>query len=937
MSSDQCPAQQEEELSAEENGEGGVEASDETVPSGQTRKEAAVTLRQLLSLNRCEACDLHKNSTNAYGFEQNNVDGVGSDNPDILLVFDSIINPNKQNYLQENTLPDHYVALTKTLLSEQQYTVRKTGAIRCAAKTTNAYLKGPVMRYNNPTVKGFFKACKHHLINEIEAVDPKVVILFGPGPFYSVFNKTDITESKVGGIYKKDGRIYIYTSYQKSSPNVTDELFKNLVKKIPFLLENKDLNSLGIKIQNIADEAVALDIMEKLKSVKALAFDFEVDMDIESKTNGFKPGDKLLGVGLSWNKHRSVFIPLDHDESPFKDNLLIRQKLKELLLSDVPKIGHNLGFDVYCAWHFLDKIEVNNLYFDTMLAHHLLNPARGTHSLKYLSTIYTEFGGYEEELQKLLSKLDKTIRSYGAIPLNSLGEYCNIDCIATYKLYDIFKLKIASNPKFSKLFEKIVMPVLEMILEIKKTPWIIDTDKLTKLEILYKDKIDKEILAVANNPIIKKLNKSTINLNSPAQLTELLFTSLNLPINKLTKSGKPSTDASVLKALLREADGDLKDLLNHILKYKHYSTLVGTFMKGMKARINNGTIISEYLAIGTETCRLSSKNPNLQNIPSDYDIEDKEESVKSIFVAPKGYSLLVADYSQIELRNLGNISKDTAIIKAFTTGQNIHIQTTSNCFGLGYDDVDKDSSIYRVGKTVNFAGVYGAGPARLAEQLDEKGDITNPELEQAIEKLTNERFTIGCYATERQVAMIPRCYYTKQGSAIAFQTGKIILDRHLLLLIMADVVLNRMKNAWVGAEMWKKSAREFANKLGYTVSPFGRVRKITFEKYGDEVKGAYNMSINTPIQSVSSDCLLISLATISKYLKTGGYKTRIVGTVHDSALFYLHDDEEFLIPILKTMLESTPETFDPDFFDIPLVVEFKRGSNWANVKDIVVE
>ena len=933
MQTDQCQTDEDEASVTIEPTEGGITTCDEGVSPSQAKKDAAITLRQLIALNRCDTCDLHKNCVNANNVEQNNVDGVGPAHAQILLVFDSIVDRWASNNLQNSGPQENYVGYVRNTLGT--HLVRKTGCIRCASKTTGSSTLSPVMRFNHPTVRGYFKSCKLHLINEIDAIDPKVVFLFGPGPYYSIFNKTDINETKVGGIYKKDGRIYIYTNYQKHTAEI-DPMFKSLVNKVPFLLQNKDLSSLDIKIKSITDVNTALTVMEQLKSAKALAFDFEVDMNIDSKSNGFKPTDKLLGVGLSWSKTRSVFIPLDHDESPFKDNLLIKQKLKELLLSDVPKIGHNLGFDVYCAWHFLDHIEVNNLAFDTMLAHHLLDPTKGTHSLKHLSTIFTEFGGYEEELQALLAKLDKETRSFGLIPIGQLGEYCNIDCIATFKLYEIFKHKVMAQPKLQRIFERIVMPTLEMVLDIKKTPWIIDVDKLHRLEDLYKKKIDAEVIAVVNNPVIKKFNKQTINLKSPPQLSDLLFAKLGLRAPKLTKSKKPSVDAATLKVLLRETDdADIKDLLKHILNYKQYSTLVNTFMKGLKNHITpEGTIISEYLVFGTETCRLSSRNPNLQNIPSDLDIEDKEESVKGVFVAPKKHSLLVADYSQIELRNLGNISCDSAIVKTFTSGANIHKQTTANIFNIAYDDVDKESSAYRVGKTVNFAGVYGAGPSRLADQLDEKSNLTNVELEVTVNNLIqiHEPFRFGLPVTKVQSHFVPKAFFKETG---LFSVIGEKITRRMLLLILSDGVLQRMKAAWPGAEMWKTNARGTAKQHGFTVSPFGRVRKVVFEKYGEEQVSAWNISINTPIQSVSSDCLLLALSEVHKMLKP--YRTRIVGTVHDSGLFYLHEDERFLIPEIKNILEKAPVEFMPDFFKIPLEVEFKEGTNWANTETIVVE
>lgn len=294
----------------------------------------------------------------------------------------------------------------------------------------------------------------------------------------------------------------------------------------------------------------------------------------------------------------------------------------------------------------------------------------------------------------------------------------------------------------------------------------------------------------------------------------------------------------------------------------------------------------------------------MQNIPSEFDDVPKDKKIKSIFVAPEGFKLLCADYSQIELRNLANVTEDEGIISAFNSGVDLHRQTASNIFGKPLDQVS--SGERKMGKTANFGIVYGAGKFRLANEIDEKAGLSDRDVELALKNL-------------------------------GLPAGKDRLDS---LINIAEKIRTMIFSAWPQVAQWQKQTINDCKQTGYVYTPFGRIRYLPLPKRPTDGQKIHmsNQAINTPIQSVSSDCLLLAMVALNEWLKEKKCKTHIIGQVHDSIIMYVENSElDSVLRITKKIMEEEPSKFLPAFFRVPLVVDIEVGDNWADMQEIILE
>jgi DNA polymerase-1 len=455
------------------------------------------------------------------------------------------------------------------------------------------------------------------------------------------------------------------------------------------------------------------------------------------------------------------------------------------------------------------------------------------------------------------------------------------------------------------------MPSHDLMFELRTRPWYVDDKKVKELKDYYNKKLKEVEKVIANNKFVLEHCNGDLNPASPKQMQMLIYEKMNIPIVSKTKTNKPSTDKEALTKIhnkfknskLSTKDAKEKfELFDALLKWRVYKKQVSTYLDGLDKHIVNGQIFTEYLIHGTETARLSSRKPNMQNIPSEFDDIPKDKKIKSIFVAPPGYKIVCADYSQIELRNLGNTTCDTALIDAFNSGVDLHLQTASNIFGKPIEQVKPGER--KMGKTANFGIVYGAGKYRLANEIDEKAGLSDEEVFSAAKNL-------GVYNSNK--------------------------NRNETLIDIAESIREIIYNSWPEVRQWQKTTISDTKRQGYVYTPFGRVRYLPLPvrpSDGQKIHQA-NQAINTPIQSVSSDCLLLAMISLNNKLK--GMKSYIVGQVHDSIILYVHNDEySKVLHEVKTTMEQEPKKFMPKFFKIPMIADIESGEVWSSLEPVKI-
>ncbi len=458
----------------------------------------------------------------------------------------------------------------------------------------------------------------------------------------------------------------------------------------------------------VDDEAKFKKFFAKLEKQKFFALD--------SETGGLDNfNDQLLGLSFSWHEGEAYFISIrqEHDNTKAKKNLFDYQTgdkkhelhpwLKKLqpLLADpkVKKYGHNIKFDYKVLATF--GLKVNGIEFDTMIASYLLDPDSRAHSLDALA--YGELGFNKISKEDLLGAGVKKI-SYDQVGLDKLGSYAAEDADFTRRLVEPLHKKLQAQ-KLKKLFEEIEMPLLPVLADMELCGIKIDEKFLAKLD----KKIDKQLEQLSSK--IWALAGANFNINSTQQLREILFTKLKIASEGISKNKTGfSTGAEELAKL--KGKHEIIDLL---MEYRELQKLSTTYVKALPRLVNpaTGRLHTTYNQTMAATGRLSSTNPNLQNIPARTELG---REVRHAFIADDGWSLLSLDYSQIELRLAAAMSDDQKMLRAFALGQDIHTATAAEINGVELKDVTPE--MRQAAKAINFGILYGQGAHGLAQTAD---------------------------------------------------------------------------------------------------------------------------------------------------------------------------------------------------------------------------
>ena len=569
-------------------------------------------------------------------------------------------------------------------------------------------------------------------------------------------------------------------------------------------------------------------LVQTLEERKALAAELgkHSKFTFDTETTGLDPrADKLVGMSFSVQPHEAWFVTLPPDEKESAKALEIFRPLFEN--GSIEKTGHNLKFDI--AMLRAAGIEVRGKLFDTMLAHYLLDPDQ-RHGLDKLAG--THLGYAPVPITALIGEKKSEQLSMADVLIDKLSDYACEDADVTIQLRQILEPQLEKR-KLTNVFDTIECPLIPVLVEMEANGISLDTNALLEIS----KKLDGQIDTYQKQ--IFKLAGREFNLNSPKQLGEVLFDELKLADKpKKTKTGQYTTNEEVLDQLATE-----HEIARVILDYREATKLKSTYVDALPEYLSKktGRIHTSFSQAVTTTGRLASSDPNIQNIP--VRTEQGQEIRRAFVAGSKEFTLLAADYSQIELRIMAHLSGDQHMKAAFESGEDIHTATAARVFGVALADVTSD--MRRKAKMVNFGIIYGISSFGLAQRLR----IPRKEAAEIIES------------------------YFKQYPAVKACMDGII---------------------------------ETARNKGYVETIAGRRRHIRDinTANGTVRAAAERYAINAPIQGSAADMIKIAMIRIHEMLQRKQAKTKLLLQVHDELVFELHKDEHDLIEDIRELMSN---------------------------------
>ncbi|MQW90799.1 DNA polymerase I [Acinetobacter wanghuae] len=434
-------------------------------------------------------------------------------------------------------------------------------------------------------------------------------------------------------------------------------------------------------------------LFQRLSTEKRFAF------DTETTSLDYRIAE-IVGFSVAFDGKDAYYVPLAHDYegAPAQlDRDTVLNQIKPILEDEsIDKIGHHLKYDA----HVLENhgIHLKGWYFDTMLASYVLNSVATRHGMDDVARLYLSH--FTTTFEQVAGKGAKQ-KTFNQIEIETAAHYAAEDAHVTYRLYEVLDEKLKAHPELSEILHRIEMPVARVLTQMEENG--------IQLNVNFLDQLSEEFAQTIQNleNQIVELAGESFNVSSPKQVGEVLFEKLGLKGGKKTSTGQYSTSESILEKL----DHPIAAL---ILEYRGLSKLKSTYTDGLSKQANNdsGRVHTSYHQALTATGRLSSTDPNLQNIPVR---EEIGRQIRKAFVAPEGRVLLAADYSQIELRLMAHFSQDEALVHAFNHGQDVHRRTAAEVLGIAFDDVTNDQR--RQAKAVNFGLLYGMSEFGLTRQL----------------------------------------------------------------------------------------------------------------------------------------------------------------------------------------------------------------------------
>lgn len=552
--------------------------------------------------------------------------------------------------------------------------------------------------------------------------------------------------------------------------------------------------------------------LDKLKEAELFAFDCETtSLDYMEA--------KVVGVSFAVEPYHAAYLPFAHnylDVPPQLDKASVLAQLKPLLEdSNRAKVGQNLKYDMNVLAS--EDITLRGIHFDTMLESYTLDSTASRHDMDSLALKYLTHNTIHFE--EIAGKGKKQL-TFDQIDIDIAGPYAAEDADITLRLHQTLWPQLAEREGPKKIFETIEMPLVSVLSRIERNGVLIDSRMLHQQSLVLAERItalEKESYQVAGE---------AFNMNSPKQLQAILFEKLQLPVISKTPKGQPSTAESVLIELAEQGH----QLPQLITEHRSLSKLKSTYTDKLPQQINphSGRVHTSYHQAVTSTGRLSSVNPNLQNIPVR---SEQGRRIRQAFIAPTGFKLLAADYSQIELRIMAHLSGDEGLLNAFANDRDIHSATAAEVFDTEINQVSKEQR--RRAKAINFGLIYGMSAFGLAKQLD----ISRTEAQQYVE-LYFERYP--------------------------------------------------------GVKRYMDETKESAREQGYVETVFGRrlyLPEIN-ARNGQRRQYAERSAINAPMQGTAADIIKLAMIQCDQWLQQNPHMGQMIMQVHDELVFEIAEKHQ---------------------------------------------
>ena len=581
-----------------------------------------------------------------------------------------------------------------------------------------------------------------------------------------------------------------------------------------------------IRTKNELDE-----LIEVMKKAPYISFDTET-------TSLDYMNAELVGVSIALKPNEAFYIPINHNYEGVEKQLeehFVLEALKPFLESDeIPKIGHNLKYDRHILQNL--GIDLKGKLLDTMLFSYVNNSTITRHNLDAVSKRYLNINptSYEDVAGKGAKQIP-----FSEVSIEVASEYASEDADISLKLYEHIEPLVQKETKLAKLYSEIEGPLIYTLGDIERNGVLIDSEKLNE----QSKELEAKILKLEQK--VQKSAGEDFNLGSPKQLQEILYEKLGLPVIKKTPKGQPSTAESVLQELSMDFP-----IVQDILSYRAISKLKSTYTDKLPKMVNSNTgrVHTSYHQAVTATGRLSSSDPNLQNIP----IRSEEgRRIREAFIAPDGYKILAADYSQIELRIMAHLSRDQGLMDAFAKGQDIHQATAAEIFSTNIDEVTANQR--RSAKAINFGLIYGMSAFGLSKQLQ----ITRAEAQNYIEQYFDRYPQVKHYMDE-----------TKQS----------------------------------------------AKKMGYVETVFGRRLYLADIESSNYQRRQYaeRSAINAPMQGTAADLIKMAMIHLHQKIREESFEAKIIMQVHDELVIEVNENQSDELSEITTSVMSEISKLDVD-------------------------
>lgn len=584
--------------------------------------------------------------------------------------------------------------------------------------------------------------------------------------------------------------------------------------------------------QCIQDQAALAELVKTLTVAERISFDVET-----TSTDAVQA--KLVGLGLAWAAGQGAYIPVAHAEGTQLPWAEVQAALQPILANPaIPKLAHNGKYDLTVCRRF--GLTINGPIHDTMTMAWLLDPASRSLGLKDMAA--SELDWQMTDIISLIGSGRKQV-TIDQIAIDRVTAYCGADVDATIQLFDKLAPRLQAAGMWS-LYETIELPLLPVLTDMEMAGITLDTNYLSIMSVKLTDRLtvlEKELFAIVGHPF---------NQRSTQQLSQVLFEEMKLPTKGLTrtKGGQISTAALELEKLA-SMTADLTDqqrrLLAIIFEQRQLEKLRGTYVDSLPALVNpeTGRLHTSFNQTGAVTGRMSSSNPNLQNIPIRTELG---REIRRAFVVPEGCLLISADYSQIELRILAHVAKEETLINAFRNDQDIHATTASKLFGVPIEQVTRDQR--SLAKTINFATIYGSSAFGISNRTD-------------MDPKEARRFMDQYFVTYPNIKE-----YIDKTTKLANEAGYV------------ETLLGR---------------KRFFPELQSGRLPF--MQRAAVER----------AAINAPIQGAAADIMKIAMIRLHERLQTDGFEARMLLQVHDELVLEAPvGEKEALVPIICEVMEN---------------------------------